>query len=544
MQDLVRETKSLTRDIDKTPAVGKPLRWLATALQDLRHGVVLLGRDAGVSALIVLVLALGIGGTTAVFTMLKAAFLDPLPYGNAERLVTIIEDNGGNPTVSEFLEIRRRSRALEQFAFAAHTDMQLIGADVPVRVFAAQVTASFFPLLEVNASLGRTFFEEENQPGRSPIVVLSDAFWRSSMGADPGAIGRTLRLDGEPAVVVGVLPPGFHFDYPTLRIPDSVDIYVPFSLQGSYPLSCCGGLRVRSLARLREGISHGQAESELHGIASALMRENPSAYRRAGDGLAMNFSSSAYRRAGDGLAMNFSSLNFSSFQTVPLRDAVVGRERYLLWLTFAGVVTLLLIACANAAQLLLARSLRRGREVAIRAALGAGRLRLIRQFLLEGLVLAVCGGVAGLLMSGPIVRVLVIVLPARSPLLDVAQLDARVTAFTLAVSVISAMAFAIVPAVKGSRWTPGVALGSRSATDEGNRWRHAMIALEAALSVFLLCGAGLVAENLWSLTSTPMGFDPNNVLAMQLKLAPQVQPARMSPEVVGEAARRANGIVQ
>jgi predicted permease len=478
--------------------------WLASSLQDLRHGIVLLHRDAGISALIVLVLALGIGGNAAIFTLLKAAFLDPLPYRDAGRLVTIIENNGGDPTVSEFLEIRERSRTLEQVAFAEHRDIQLSGTDEPVRVFAARATASFFPLLGVNVSLGRTFLAEENQPGRTPVVLLTDAFWRSRMGADPGALGRTLRLDGAPALVVGVLPPGFHFDYPTLRIPEPVDIYVSFPIESSAPLRSSGGTRGerRLLARLQEGITHAQAESELRSIGSALVRDHPSAYRNR-----------------DGGPSRF------TFETLPLRDAIVGTQRSLLWLLLGGVSVLLLIACANAAQLLLARSLRRGREVAIRAALGASRLRLIRQFLLEGLVLAACGGAAGLLLSGWIARLLVARLPVRSPLLESAHTDVRAIGFTLAISLISAIVFAIIPAVKGNRWTPGPALSARVAAGEGNRWRHAMIAIEAALSVFLLCGTGLVAQNLWTLISTPMGFDPNQVLAMRLKLPSRQQSA-------------------
>jgi putative ABC transport system permease protein len=203
---------------------------------------------------------------------------------------------------------------------------------------------------------------------------------------------------------------------------------------------------------------------------------------------------------------------------LPLREAIVGTQRSLLWLLLGGVGVLLLIACANTAQLLLARSLRRGREIAIRAALGASRPRLIRQFLLEGLVLAASGGVVGILISGWIVQLLVAVLPVRSPLLASAHLDARAIGFTLVISLISALVFAIVPAVKGSRWSLGPSLNARASGGEGNRWRHAMIAIEAALSVFLLCGAGLVVQNLWTLISAPMGFDPKHVLAMRLKL--------------------------
>ncbi len=240
------------------------LGWFASSLQDLRYGAVLLRRDAAVSALIVLVLALGIGGNAAIFTLLKAAFLDPLPYRDAGRLVTIMENNGWIPSVSEFLEIRTRSRTLEQIAFAEHADMQLSGAGEPVRVFAARVTASFFPLLGVSPSLGRTFFDEENQPGRTPVILLSDAFWRSRLGADAGIIGRTLRLDGQPAAVVGVLPPGFHFDYPTLRIEEPVDIYVSYPIQSSAPFFSSGsgrGVAVRVIGRLKEGVTFAQAKA-------------------------------------------------------------------------------------------------------------------------------------------------------------------------------------------------------------------------------------------------------------------------------------------
>ena len=196
--------------------------------------------------LIVLVLALGISGNAAMFTLMKAAFIDPLPYRDAERLVTVggvVTDKrvaGGvnryDPSVSEFLEIHKRSRVFDEMAFMDHLDFQLTGTDEPVRVFAARVSASFFPLLGVRPSLGRTFSSEENRPGRTHVVMVSDNFWRTRMGADRGAVGQTLRLDGEPSLVVGVLPPGFSFDYPALGSPEPADIYVPFPMLDSYAL--------------------------------------------------------------------------------------------------------------------------------------------------------------------------------------------------------------------------------------------------------------------------------------------------------------------
>jgi len=474
------------------------IEWLASSFQDLRHGLVLMRRDPGVSALIVLVLALGIGGNAAVFTLLKAAFLDRLPFRDAGRLVTIIENDGWIPTVSEFLEIQKHSRTLEGMAFAEHRDMQLSGTGEPTRIFAARVTASFFPLLGVHPAQGRTFVDDENQPDRPPVVILTDRFWRSRLGSDPRVLGRTLRLDGQPAMVVGVLPSGFHFDYPTLDIAEPVDIYVSYPLEpfSTFDRAANGqGVTVRVLARLREGVTLEQAESDLWDTALVLARENTSPYPG---------------HAHDPVMFGFDAK--------PLRDSIVGRQRSLLWLLLGGVGVLLLIACANTAQLLLARSLRRGREIAVRSALGASRLRLIRQFLLEGLVLALCGGMAGLLVSGWLAHVLVHLLPVRSPLLASAHVDARAVGFTLAISMVSAIVFAIIPAVKGSRWTPGPSLSAHFTSGGGNRWRHSMIAVEAALSVFLLCGAGLVTQNLLALLSAPLGFNPEHVLAMRLQL--------------------------
>ena len=480
------------------------LQFLESMLGDMRHAVRLMRQDAGISALIVLVLALGIGGNAAIFSLLKAAFLDPLPYRDAGRLVTVMENFGNwTPSTSEFLQIRARSKTLEQVAFAEHRDMQVSGTGEPVRVYAARVSASFFPLLGVSASLGRTFVDEENQPGRAASVVLTDGFWRSHMGADPHVVGRTLRLDAQPAIVVGVLPPNFQFDYPTLRISEPVGIYVSYPIDPNVPLFPSGsgrGIAVRVIGRLRADVTEQQAAAELRALGRELVRENPR-------------------------APWFRDLRLSTFtfDTLPLRDAIVGTQRSLLWLLLTGVGVLLLIACANTAQLLLARSLRRGREIAVRAALGASRPRLIRQFLVEGFVLALCGCVAGLLAAGWIARLLLTALPVRSPLLAAAHLDWRVAGFALAVSVISAVVFAIVPAVKGSMWTLGPSLSARASGGEGNRWRHVMIAVEAALSVFLLCGAALIAQNLWTLISTPVGFDSSHVLTMRLTLPAREQ---------------------
>jgi putative ABC transport system permease protein len=472
--------------------------WLASGIQDLRHGLVLLRRDAGVSGLIVLVLALGIGGASAVFTLCKAAFLDPLPFPDARHLVTIMETTGWTPSTGEFAEIRAGSRTLQQLGFAEYVDMQITGSGEPARVFAARVSASFLPLLGVNPWLGRTFADDDNQLGRPPTVILSHSFWRAKTGGDPGIVGHTLRLDGASALVIGVLPAQFRFDYPALGIPEPVDVYVSFPIDPATRLissSSGHGVSVSVIGRLRDGVTFAEAQADLRRIAHILTSEHPEAFPN-----------------------RWHDPSRFSFVLLPLRDAIVGTQRSLLWLLLGGVGVLLLIACANTTQLLLARSLRRGREVAIRAALGASRGRLVRQFLLEGLVLALMGGAVGLLAAGWIAQIMVTLLPVQTPLFAVAHVDWRVAGFAMAASILSAILFSTLPALKGSRWRPGPSLSARLTVGEGNRWRHAMLAIEAALSVFLLCGAGLVAQNLWTLIATPIGFDPTHVLAMQLKL--------------------------
>jgi putative ABC transport system permease protein len=472
--------------------------------------------------LIVVVLALGIGGNTAIFTLMNAAFIRPLPYRDAERLVSVsgvVFDKrvaGGtnryDPGISEYLEIRKHSHVLEDMAFIDHLDFQLTEIDEPTRVFAARVSASFFPLLGVRPSLGRSFSPEENWPGRTNVVMVSDTFWRTRMGADRNAVGQTLRLDGETSVVVGVLPPAFSFDYPTLGSPEPADIYVPFPMSDSYaPESGLNGRvdHVRIFARLRAGSNLTQAASELATIAHDLY---PAEQRIPG--------------GPDG----------QSFRVLPLREAIVGPQRELLWLLFGAVAVLLLIACANTAQLLIARALRRSQEVAIRIALGATRARLIREVLIDGFVLALCGGLIGLLFSIWIMRLVISLLPGRSPILQSAGIDLFVVGFTAIVTMISTLVFSIVPGVKGSDWSFAPLLNTRTSIGQGNRWRHVMIAVEAALSVFLLCGAEVIGQNLWTVVSTSAGFEHRNVYVMQLRLPPQRRRSQAFQEYLANIA--------
>jgi len=478
-------------------------------------------RDAASSALIVLLLALGIGGNTAIFTLIKATLLDPLPYAAPEALVRLVgripdrrvqgQVNRIDPTASEFLEIRNRSRVLESVAFLDQRDFQLIGADEPLRILAARVSVSFFPLLGIQPALGRGFSSEEEGAGRAATVILSHDFWTARMGANPDIVGKPIRLNDSPYVVIGVLPRDFRFDYANLRGGEPAEVYVPFPFENSS--SANSGVthgqsaivdRGLVLGRIPAGSGAAELAAELDSIAKGLYPPETAFPGQAGD---------------------------RAFQAQSLREVIVRNQRPLLWFLMSGAGLLLLIACANTAQLLLARSLRRTREVAIRAALGASRARLIRQFLVEGLMMAACGGVIGLLLSRWTVALLLRRLPGRNLVIESARMDSGVLAFTLGLSTVCALLFAILPAVKGTAWMPGTHLNSRVVIGRGNRWRHVMISIEAALSIFVLCTAGLIVQNLWVLVSSPSGFDPRDVLIMRMQLpAPREQTNRVSQE--------------
>lgn len=512
--DAVAAANETSRRMGNVGAAAEAMRdtrevaWLAGSLRDMRHGFTVMRREAGQTSLILAVLALGIGGNAAVFSILKAAFLDPLPFPHATRLVTL-EDRFPlahvprvDPTIPEFIDVRDRNRVFEDFAFLDHRDFQLTNGGEPVRVFAARVTASFFSTMGLRPAMGRALLTEENQPGRESEAIVTDSFWRASMAADPHAVGRTLNINGSVFTVVGVLPPHPTFEYPALGVPEPVDIYVPFVMSDYYISRASPqtrGRRVISVARLRPGLTVDQASRDIAALGDSIRREHPDLYPAANGGLP----------------------GFSMY-VQPLQEAVLGNQGPLLLLLIGGMSLILMIGCANTAQLLLARSLKREREVAVRAALGASRARLIRQFLLEVAVLALTGGALGLLLSVWLTKLLVALLPLHNPMFDAARPDAMVLLFTIAVSLATALLFGIVPAIQGTRPGATAALTARTAIGgglrSGRRWRHAMIASEVALSALLLCAAALLCQNLWTLLRAYPGFDISKVAVMRLRL--------------------------
>ena len=480
--------------------------WLQSVVVDVAYGGRSLLRQPLSSALILLTLALGIGGNAAMFTLLNALLLRPLPYTDSERLVTVLDsfdrvgETNVDPTVPEVLDVRDRTRAIDRIAFLDYRDLQILRGTEPYRVFAARVTASFFPTLGVDAAIGRTFREDENQPGLDAVVVLSDGFWRRAFAADPAAVGQRLSINGNPYLIVGVMPATFSFDYPGLGVPERLDLYVPFPLNAQYTRRSSPFVnqrRVRTLARLKSGVDVRQTEAELAGVANQLAQEHPELYRTASGG------ELGYR------------LGVQSLQR-----AIVGRSGAVVGLIFGAVGLVLLIACANTVQFLLARALQREQEVGVRAAIGASPGRLVRQFLTESVTLAVVGGVMGLVVSSLTVRAVVAATPTQNPLLQNLRPDARVLAFTFGLSLLAAVLFGLLPALQVSRRSvAGSALRTKSRGR--NRQRHVLVAAQVALSMVLLIAAGVLVRGLLQLQNLPRGFSPGNVTVMQVRLPPQ-----------------------
>ncbi len=463
--------------------------------RELRHAAAALLRRPWLTAAAVLCLALGLGATSAIFALVDTVLLKPLPYADADRLVMVWSGSakqGVNLPMSppELLDLRAQSRSFSRLAALIGNIYGLTGEGAePERVVGARVSADFFPALGVRPALGRTFLPEEDRFGNEHEVILSDGFWRRRFGADRALVGRAIPLDGKPTTVVGVLPPRFTFgdvDY---------DAYVPLALSTKY-------LKVRQargltlVGRLQDGTSRERANAELAGIVRHFRQEFPSDYPDP-----------SWR-----------------IVAVPILEDLVGNVRPALLVLAAAVALVLLIACANVANLLLARATAREKEVAIRLALGAGRGRVMRQFLLESLLLSLAGAAAGLLLAGWGVRALVTSNPYDIPRLDQAGLDLRAVLFTLVVAAVSALLFGLAPALQASRTDFHGALkegGKTSAMGSGSggqRVRSALVIFEVALALVVLVGAGLVVKSFRKLQTSDPGFRPKGLLSASLLL--------------------------
>jgi putative ABC transport system permease protein len=478
-----------------------------TFFQDLRFGARLLARHPGFTAVAVVTLALGIGANAAIFSVVNAVLLRPLPWAESGRAVMIWSkwtafDKTWVAT-GEVVDYRRRARTLQEVAAWGEGQVNLTGNGEPERVAAASVSANTFSVLGVSPAFGRTFSAGEDLPKGPNVVVLGHGLWSRRYAGDPGIVGRSIQIDGRPYQVLGVMPAGFLLptDY---QNPQPSQLWVPLQLD---PASMDHGSHgFFAAARLRPGATVAQAAEELHGIAQAMTREG------------------LYP-----VQMKFDTV------TLSLEDEVVGGVRRSIWLLFGAVGFLLLIACANVANLLLARAEARQREIAVRAALGAGGRRMVRQLLSESLLLTGVSAVAGLALAAAGVRVLAWWNPASIPRIAGVTVDLRVALFTVGVALVTSVLFGLAPALRALRTGLVESLkdGSQSASagSARQRFRNALVVVEMALAVVLLVGAGLTLRSLWALQSMPLGLQPDNVLTMRIALPGESYPS--AEQVVG-----------
>jgi len=483
-----------------------------TLLQDLRFAIRQLLKRRGFTAVIVLTLALGIGANTAIFSVVNAVLLRPLPYPAAERLAVIWGARGEQYpllfSIADFNDYRTRNHTFEDLGLVRSQSVNLTGTDQPDRLVGSFITASTLEVLGAHTALGRLFTVQETAEGTGqPVAVLSYSAWQSRFGGDRGVLGRAITLNGRPHVVIGVTTADFQDAFgPT-------EVWLPITSAPNPTWFTRGQNNVWAIGRLKPGVSLARGRRDLSGVAAQLAAEHPEA---------------------DGGA---------DVHVLSLRDNLVGGVRPALVLVLAFVGVVLLIACANVANLQLARAASRVREISVRAALGAHRSRLVRQLLTESLTLAALGGLCGVFLANWGIRGLVAAAPSGLPTLGPIGLNAPVLMFSAGLTVIAGLLFGVVPALHGSRGDLGAALTLRSGDPgEGRRdLRQAFVGLQLALSVVLLVGAGLLTRSLAALRGVDPGFATDHLLTAEFRL-PAVKYA--TPERISQFMTSALGAIR
>jgi len=464
---------------------------IESVFYDVKHAIRSYAKAPAFTLAIIATLGLGIGASTAIFSLVHGILLEPLPLPDSDRLAYVNEINRRGQTMStswpNYLDWRVRQHSFEVLAVSREEPLTLTGVDHARRIRARRVTANFFPALHVAPAFGRSLTDDDDKANAAPVALVTDGFWRTTLGGDPSAVGRILQLDQTPYTIVGVLPAGFEYLRP-------YDLFVSIG-----PVLRAGSLLDRgnhnglyALGRLRDGITIEAADREIRALAEDLQREYP----------------------GTNTGVNA--------MAVPLKERLVQDIRPTLLALLGAVGFLLLIACVNVANLLIARGAARRHELAVRAALGGGRLRLVRQLLVESTVVCIAGGAAGVAVAALLLQALVAAAPAGTPRIEAVSLDRAALLFALGAAGLCGLAFGAFPALQSS------SVGSQDALVRGraagfsagsHRLRRGLIVVESALALMLLAGAGLMIRTVQELVRTDPGFRPDHVITTQFTLA-------------------------